>query len=188
MMDEMSGGKCLYAFMRVIDPNTQLPKNVLINWVGPYCSHTHTHTHSTQQDGTPFMCVCGMSLYGSKVCVLIFVCTGKPNKGWDTQHTVNCCSLPQQGEGVQGTRKGVCARHTLDVSNFFFVSPTTVSHTQHNTHAPRVQTHTHTHTGSSCDHQCQVGDGPGGGQCPGQGGQSFWCQFQLPQGEGQTNA
>ena len=32
-MDEMSGGKCLYVFMRVTDPNTQLPKNVLINWV-----------------------------------------------------------------------------------------------------------------------------------------------------------
>ena len=34
LVDEMNGGKCLYAFMRVQDPNTQLPKNVLINWVG----------------------------------------------------------------------------------------------------------------------------------------------------------
>ena len=34
MVDEMNGGKCLYAFLRVTDPNTQLPKNVLINWVG----------------------------------------------------------------------------------------------------------------------------------------------------------
>ena len=33
VVDEMSGGKSLYAFMRVIDTNTQLPKNVLINWV-----------------------------------------------------------------------------------------------------------------------------------------------------------
>ena len=33
VVDEMSGGKTLYAFMRVIDANTQLPKNVLINWV-----------------------------------------------------------------------------------------------------------------------------------------------------------
>ena len=33
MMDDMSGGKVLYAFLRVTDPNTQLPKNVLINWV-----------------------------------------------------------------------------------------------------------------------------------------------------------
>jgi hypothetical protein len=56
VVDEMSGGKCLYVFMRVTDPNTQLPKNVLINW---------------------------------------------------------------QGEGVPGTRKGVCARHTHDVANFF---------------------------------------------------------------------
>ena len=36
LVDEMSGGKCLYAFLRVTDPNTQLPKNVLINWV---CLH-----------------------------------------------------------------------------------------------------------------------------------------------------
>lgn len=35
MVDELSGGKCLYAFMQVTDPNTQLPKNVLVNWVGP---------------------------------------------------------------------------------------------------------------------------------------------------------
>jgi hypothetical protein len=56
LVDEMNAGKCLYAFMRVTDPNTQLPKNVLVNW---------------------------------------------------------------QGEGVPGTRKGVCARHTHDVANFF---------------------------------------------------------------------
>jgi hypothetical protein len=34
IVDEMNGGKCLYAFLRVTDPNTQLPKNVLINWQG----------------------------------------------------------------------------------------------------------------------------------------------------------
>ena len=33
MVDELSGGKVMYAYLRVIDPNTQLPKNVLINWV-----------------------------------------------------------------------------------------------------------------------------------------------------------
>lgn len=36
IVDEMSGGKVLYAFLRVTDPNTQLPKNVLVNWVGVY--------------------------------------------------------------------------------------------------------------------------------------------------------
>ena len=34
MVDELSGGKVMYAFVRVTDPNTQLPKNVLVNWVG----------------------------------------------------------------------------------------------------------------------------------------------------------
>ena len=32
-MDELSGGKMMYVFMRVRDPNTQLYKNVLVNWV-----------------------------------------------------------------------------------------------------------------------------------------------------------
>ena len=33
MVDELSGGKVMYAYLRVTDPNTQLPKNVLVNWV-----------------------------------------------------------------------------------------------------------------------------------------------------------
>jgi len=33
MVDELSGGKMMYAFIRVKDPNTQLFKNVLVNWV-----------------------------------------------------------------------------------------------------------------------------------------------------------
>ena len=33
MVDELSGGKAMYAYLRVTDPNTQLPKNVLVNWV-----------------------------------------------------------------------------------------------------------------------------------------------------------
>ena len=34
MAEELSGGKVMYAFIKVTDPNTQLPKYVLINWVG----------------------------------------------------------------------------------------------------------------------------------------------------------
>ena len=33
VVEELSGGQVMYAFIRVIDPNTQLPKYVLINWV-----------------------------------------------------------------------------------------------------------------------------------------------------------
>ena len=33
MVDELSGGKIMYAYLRVTDPNTQLLKNVLVNWV-----------------------------------------------------------------------------------------------------------------------------------------------------------
>ena len=33
MVEELSGGKVMYAYIKVTDPNTQLPKNVLVNWV-----------------------------------------------------------------------------------------------------------------------------------------------------------
>ncbi|CAH1258154.1 DBNL [Branchiostoma lanceolatum] len=34
LVDDFSSGKVMYAFCRVNDPNTNLPKNVLINWSG----------------------------------------------------------------------------------------------------------------------------------------------------------
>eukprot|EP00062_Callorhinchus_milii_P025573 gi/632986698/ref/XP_007910382.1/ PREDICTED: drebrin-like protein isoform X1 [Callorhinchus milii] len=34
MVEELSSGKVMYAFCRVKDPNSGLPKNVLINWTG----------------------------------------------------------------------------------------------------------------------------------------------------------
>ena len=33
MVDDLNDGKILYAGLRVIDPNTNLPKIVFINWV-----------------------------------------------------------------------------------------------------------------------------------------------------------
>ena len=33
MIDELNGGHIMYAFCRVIDTKTSLPKCVLINWV-----------------------------------------------------------------------------------------------------------------------------------------------------------
>lgn len=33
LADEFHSGKILYAFCKVIDPNIELPKYVLINWV-----------------------------------------------------------------------------------------------------------------------------------------------------------
>lgn len=33
MIDELSGARVMYVFLKVIDPNTKLPKNVLVNWV-----------------------------------------------------------------------------------------------------------------------------------------------------------
>lgn len=34
LVDELNSGKILYAGLKVVDPNTNLPKYVLINWVG----------------------------------------------------------------------------------------------------------------------------------------------------------
>ena len=33
MVDDLNGGKIMYAVCRVIDPNTNLPKIVFVNWV-----------------------------------------------------------------------------------------------------------------------------------------------------------
>ena len=33
MVDDLSSGQIMYAYCRVLDPNTNLPKFVLINWV-----------------------------------------------------------------------------------------------------------------------------------------------------------
>ena len=40
MVEELNGGKMMYAFLRVKDPNTQLFKNVLVNWVS--CQHPNS--------------------------------------------------------------------------------------------------------------------------------------------------
>lgn len=37
LTEDLSGGKILYAYVKVIDPNTNLPKFVFINWVIWYC-------------------------------------------------------------------------------------------------------------------------------------------------------
>jgi len=37
LTEELSGGKILYAYLKVIDPNTSLPKFVFINWVIQIC-------------------------------------------------------------------------------------------------------------------------------------------------------
>jgi drebrin-like protein len=33
MRDDLSSGKIMYGFVKVLDPTTSLPKCVLINWV-----------------------------------------------------------------------------------------------------------------------------------------------------------
>lgn len=41
LVEELNSGRVMYAFCRVRDPNSGLPKFVLINWVRD--SHTFTH-------------------------------------------------------------------------------------------------------------------------------------------------
>lgn len=36
LKDELNSGKIMYAFARVLDPKTSLPKCILINWVRLY--------------------------------------------------------------------------------------------------------------------------------------------------------
>lgn len=51
MVEELNSGKVMYAFCRVQDPNSGLPKFVLVNWV------RHTHTHC-RPEGTEDDCIC----------------------------------------------------------------------------------------------------------------------------------
>lgn len=34
MMEDLNSGQIMYAFLKIMDPKTSLPKNVLINWQG----------------------------------------------------------------------------------------------------------------------------------------------------------
>ena len=152
VVDEMNGGKSLYVFMRVTDPNTELPKNVLVNWVCSLSNVWHDHVWKCIE------CVC----VGFRV-------DPQPTKGWESNCKHNhlyCLSLPQQGEGVPVNRKGACARHTHDVATFFRVSSVTLSVCPQCTLSPCS-------TGGSCDHQCKVRDGSGRGQCSWQSSQSL---------------
>ena len=39
LVDELNEGKMLYAAIKVLDPNTNLPKIVFINWVCHVCNN-----------------------------------------------------------------------------------------------------------------------------------------------------
>ena len=110
MVDELSGGKVMYGYLRVTDPNTQLPKNVLVNWVsyrlfgeeGVSCYTIHKHILFSFYEHT---------FLPNRICIL--------NLSLSLS-----LSLPlslQTGEGVPPNRKGVCARHTADIARFFRV-------------------------------------------------------------------
>ena len=133
MMDEMSGGKCLYAFMRVIDPNTQLPKNVLINWVGPYCSHTHTH--STQKDGDTFhVCVWHVLVWKQSVCVDFCVrWQTKQGLGYST-HSQLLFSPTARRRSPGHKEGGVCSPHSRRLQFLFCKPHYCFSHTTQHTH------------------------------------------------------
>ena len=36
LVDDLNSSKIMYAYCKVMDPNTNLPKYVLINWVGVF--------------------------------------------------------------------------------------------------------------------------------------------------------
>ena len=71
MVDELSGGKVMYGYLRVTDPNTQLPKNVLVNWVsyrlfgeeGVSCYTIHKHILFSFYEHT-FLpnCICTLNI------------------------------------------------------------------------------------------------------------------------------
>lgn len=54
LTDELSSGKMLYAGLKVIDPNTSLPKYVLINWVCIFL-HLVNFSENNHEDRTTFL-------------------------------------------------------------------------------------------------------------------------------------
>lgn len=91
MVEELNSGKVMYAFCRVQDPNSGLPKYVLINWV----RHTSTSQIWSQHTSTSH----------------IF-------KKYKLKLSSDCA---QTGEGVKHSRKAVCANHVSSMANFLKV-------------------------------------------------------------------
>lgn len=54
-MEELNSGKVMYAFCRVKDPNSGLPKYVLINWVCKVSSSLNTKIMGTWHLGGPHL-------------------------------------------------------------------------------------------------------------------------------------
>ena len=70
-MEELNSGKMMYAFCRVEDPNSGLPKYVLINWVSDLCPvtgvlsvHAHAHVHPVESAEAAFVVVTAMTNAG----------------------------------------------------------------------------------------------------------------------------
>ena len=100
LVDEMNAGKCLYAFMRVTDPNTQLPKNVLVNWV---------HRASSV--------MCGMTMFGSVLSVCWFSCPLTTQQGLGESkckhEPFTCVSVSHSKEKVSLAHGRGCVLVTL---------------------------------------------------------------------------
>ena len=90
MLNELSNGKMLYAYLKVMDPNTSLPKSVLINWVCTKCLL-------------------------SNIC-LQFVYFSIAHSWW---LLIGMLYVLQSGGNVPTSVKGVCANHVPQVSKFF---------------------------------------------------------------------
>ena len=126
-MDEMNSGKVLYALIKVKDPNTELLKNVWINWVRRARAGVCVCV-CVRVCACVCACVCVYVCARACVCVYASVCTCVcVCCGMFVCVLTTCLPIPnsllvQTGEGVPSSVKGTCVNHVADITRFFRVS------------------------------------------------------------------
>lgn len=133
MVEELNSGKVMYAFCRVKDPNSGLPKYVLVNWVSgdgdrdtcwgpppvPKNARWPKKPAGALQPGSTAVPKWHLgTVFHPRFKVLLL-----ERPPWAGTPPVSGCQwFPlQTGEGVNDVRKGACANHVSTVAGFLKV-------------------------------------------------------------------
>lgn len=139
MVEELNSGKVMYAFCRVKDPNSGLPKYVLVNWVSgdgdrgtprgpplvPKNAWWPKNPPGAPQPGSTEVPKWGRFCSPDSRCCCWRDPRGLGPPPWAGTPPVSGCRwFPlQTGEGVNDVRKGACANHVSTVAGFLKVPP-----------------------------------------------------------------
>lgn len=131
MVEELNSGKVMYAFCRVKDPNSGLPKYVLVNWVsGDGDGDTPWGPPPVPKNawwpknppGPPQPGSTEVPKWGQFCSPDPRGCFWRDPRGLGPPPVSGCRWFPlQTGEGVNDVRKGACANHVSTVAGFLKV-------------------------------------------------------------------